>query len=138
METEAKPVVVKPNTPRLPPAPLGAPLRAKPLTPARVLNPEPKPAPMLITKGGPEPKTATVNRNGRPDGKCWRFAKLWGVAEELRFEDKTSYTFPLIPRNDQPGYSPTSSAYVTDETLAKNLRGESKKNDSIREVKVED
>lgn len=64
----------------------------------------------------------------------YRFAKVWGVAETLTFKDGTSFTFPLIRRNNAPGYSPTSSIETNDEVLAKNLREAAKTNTSIREV----
>ncbi len=123
MDTEAKSVVIKPNTPRIPPASLGAPRRAQPLLPTGRSATTP-------AKAGDE-GAASPPKSNVP---TWRFAKLWGVAEILRFKDGTTYTFPLIRRNSQSGYSPTSSAFITDETLAKNLREEMKKNQSIREV----
>ena len=52
----------------------------------------------------------------------WKFVKNFTPADVFTFKDGTSFSFPLIPRNDGSGFSPNSVATITDEALANNLR----------------
>jgi hypothetical protein len=78
---------------------------------------------------------AAVEGKLQEDGKpTFRFAKLWGVSEVLRFKDGSIFQFKAIRRNNAAGFSPTSSVVTKDEVLAANLRGVSKTNKSVREA----
>jgi len=52
----------------------------------------------------------------------FRFVKTMAVAEELVFEDGSTFRFPLVKRNDGSGYADSSTVETDDPVLAKNLR----------------
>lgn len=68
--------------------------------------------------------------------KKWKFVKNFGVANVIRFEDKSSFQFRKINRNTG-GYQSNSFVETSDEKLANNLRAASKnKALGIAEVQV--
>lgn len=117
MTPEAKIVAIKPVSPVLP-------LRASAI-------PAKNKAVPVVLPAQPEPETA--DKEG-PKRIVWRFAKLMGVAEVIRFKDGSTFQFRLIKRNNAPGYSPTSSVETSDKALAENLREAAKTNRTIREA----
>ena len=51
----------------------------------------------------------------------WKFVKLHGVGQELRFKDGTSFTFRMVQGRDGSYWS-NSDVTTEDEKLAENLR----------------
>jgi hypothetical protein len=71
-----------------------------------------------------------------PVKKKWKFIKLHGVAQELRFKDGSSFKFRLIKLNDGSGYATTSVVETEDKTLADNLKALEKTGDyGVKEIK---
>jgi hypothetical protein len=66
----------------------------------------------------------------------FHFVKLFGVGDQIKFEDGTTFKFRLIERNNGAGYAPNSFVKTNDEMLADNLR-EAARNKAlgIREIK---
>ena len=65
----------------------------------------------------------------------WRFIKLFGVRDVIRFRDGGEFTFRPIRRNDEAGFLPTTQVDVESESLAQRLR-EASKNPALGLVEV--
>jgi hypothetical protein len=57
-----------------------------------------------------------------PKKEQWKFIKLRGPSQKLRFKDGSEYQFRLIQKNDGSGYCETSWVITDDRKLAENLR----------------
>lgn len=67
-------------------------------------------------------KPAAAPKAETPKVQTFRFVKMHSPCEVLHFADGSSFTFPLIRRNDGVGYLPGSELFTTDEVLAGKLR----------------
>ncbi len=87
-----------------------------------VIEPAKTESPVEAQKQVPQQSAENIAQSLPPKAKKWKFIKNYGVAQELKFKDGSSFTFRLIERNDGSGYMTNSFVVTEDETLAKNLR----------------
>lgn len=118
--------------------------------PVEAVAPAPEPIPAIIPgKDGAAPQERqTIPASAASEAakrlmaalastkKKYHFVKRFTPADVITFKDGTSYTFPLIMRNDTGGFSPGSELKTNDEKLAKNLR-EAAKNPHLGLVEIE-